>query len=353
LEQDLTPTGDVYSTREIARVAGVRTAEVRRLVASQRIRTIPGHGGYCTLADAVAAVRLLADPISAPIHELFGSPVGARRKTGVPLIVSSAIHATAVAAAVLVTATGLRSTPATIERIDEKANMRMVFLAIPGPGGGGGGGGRLQKTPPPRAERKGRAVLSSPMPRREPPKRIVALEETRVPPKPAALPPEPLPAVHAPIATSPADVRDRSGVLDDVRSQTESRGPGQGGGVGSGTGTGLGQGDGSGVGPGSGGGTGGGPYRPGSGIQPPRLLQEVRPDYTDEARRRGIEGDVELEIVVRSNGTVGDVRVLRGLGGGLDQRAVAAVRQWRFAPARRLNSPVDVIVEVAVEFKLR
>jgi periplasmic protein TonB len=47
------------------------------------------------------------------------------------------------------------------------------------------------------------------------------------------------------------------------------------------------------------------------------------------------------------------VRVMRGLGGGLDERAVQAVRQWRFTPARRLGTPVDVMVEVAVEFRLR
>ena len=56
---------------------------------------------------------------------------------------------------------------------------------------------------------------------------------------------------------------------------------------------------------------------------------------------------------MRSDGSVGDVKVLQGLGGGLDQRAVDAVRQWRFSPARRYGTPVDVIVEVAVEFKLR
>jgi TonB family protein len=79
----------------------------------------------------------------------------------------------------------------------------------------------------------------------------------------------------------------------------------------------------------------------------------VRPDYTEEARRRGIEGDVVLEIVVRSDGTVGNVKVMQGLGGGLDQRAIDAVRQWRFSPARRFGTPVEVMVEVAVEFKLR
>ena len=60
-----------------------------------------------------------------------------------------------------------------------------------------------------------------------------------------------------------------------------------------------------------------------------------------------------MEIVVRRDGSVGDVRVVRALGAGLDQRAVAAVKQWRFAPARRRGAAVDVLVEVAVEFTLR
>ena len=79
----------------------------------------------------------------------------------------------------------------------------------------------------------------------------------------------------------------------------------------------------------------------------------MRPDYTEEARRRAISGEVVLEIIVRSDGRVGAVKVLQGLGAGLDQRAVDAVRQWRFSPARRLGTPVDVLVEVAVEFRLR
>jgi TonB family protein len=172
------------------------------------------------------------------------------------------------------------------------------------------------------------------------------------PPKPT-LEHEPLPPLVVPIATAPADGRDRVGVLEETTAQNDSRGPGTGGGAGSGSGTGLGEGEGPGVGPGSGGGTGGGPYRPGSGISPPRLLREVKPDYTEEARQRGVEGDVLLEIVVRRDGTVGEVKLLEGLGAGLDQRAVQAVRQWRFEPARRQGAPVDVMVEVAVEFKLR
>jgi TonB family protein len=79
----------------------------------------------------------------------------------------------------------------------------------------------------------------------------------------------------------------------------------------------------------------------------------VKADYTEDARQRGLVGEVVLEILVRRDGSVGDVKILQGLGSGLNDRAVQAVRQWRFAPAQRRGTPVDVLVEVAVEFKLR
>jgi protein TonB len=83
------------------------------------------------------------------------------------------------------------------------------------------------------------------------------------------------------------------------------------------------------------------------------LLREVKAEYTEEARRRGLTGDVVLEIVVTRDGRVGTVTVLRGMGSGLDERAAAAVRQWQFAPATRLGEAIDVVVEVAVEFTMR
>ena len=209
-----------------------------------------------------------------------------------------------------------------------------------------------QRVPPPQAERKGKARLSSPLPPRKEPVPIVAVQQPPEP-APAILDAEPLPKIVAPVVTAPANERDRAGVLEQTTAKADSRGSGHGGGVGSGGGTGLGEGDGGGIGPGSGGGTGGGPYRPGSGITPPRLLREVKPDYTEDARQHGIEGEVVLEIVVRLDGSVGDVRLVDGLSYGLNERAIAAVRQWRFAPAQRRGTPVDVLVEVAVEFKLR
>jgi TonB family protein len=82
-------------------------------------------------------------------------------------------------------------------------------------------------------------------------------------------------------------------------------------------------------------------------------LKEVRALYSDQARRANLEGVVDLEIVIRRDGSVGDVRVMKGLGLGLNEQAIQAVRQWRFAPARLKGAPVDVIVEVSVEFRLR
>ena len=346
---------DVFSARDIARAVGGSARAVRRLIAAGAIASVDGR--YVARDEAVRAVRRLIRGgglhAAIPDRALFAPPPVERRRAGVPLAVSGTLHAALAAGFIMATTLGLLRTDAQAQRppIDLKA-ARLVFLATPGPGGGGGGGGRLQKPPPPKAQRKGPSRISSPVPRREPPRRIEPAPRPVEPPRPP-IPAEKLPPIVAPIVAAPADTQDRPGVLAETPAAEPSHGPGSGGGAGTGTGTGLGEGEGSGVGPGTGGGYGGGPYRPGSGIEAPRLLREVKPDYTEEARRKGVEGDVVLEIVVRRDGGVGDIRILQSLGSGLDQRAVAAVRQWRFEPARRFGTPVDVLVEVAVEFKLR
>jgi protein TonB len=346
-------TTDVYSAREIALAAGVPEDEVRAALADI------GAPGYAGHADAVRIGRVLAARAGvaagwgrtpASLFTGFSATAARQRANGVPLILSSTLHAVLIAVTMFMTTLAPH---AAAGRVVERADpMRLVFLPTPGPGGGGGGGGLLQPAPAPPALREGQHTISSPLPKREDPKPIIA---TPVPPEPKPVPltAEPLPAVIAPIVAAPADTRTRPGVFDQTQASIESHGPGSGGGAGIGTGTGIGEGSGPGVGRGSGGGTGGGPYRPGSGIEAPRLVREVKADYTEDARRRSLEGDVVLEIVVRSDGAVGDVKLLKGLGAGLDERAIQAVRDWRFAPARRLGAPVDVIVEVSVEFKLR
>jgi periplasmic protein TonB len=350
-----TATADVYSAREIALAAGVPEDEVRAALAS-----VGAGADYAGHADAVRIGRSLAARAGvtgrarapASPFTLFSATTARPRSNGVPLVLSSTLHVGLIAATIFITTFGLTPHAAPSSLVERADPMRLVFLATPGPGGGGGGGGLQQKAPPPRALLEGHHVMSSPLPKREAPPPVVAAPAPPEP-KPAPLKAEPLPAVIAPIVAAPADTRTRTGVLEQTTAQTDSHGPGTGGGVGQGTGTGIGEGSGPGIGRGSGGGTGGGPYRPGSGIEPPRLLREVKADYTEDARRRSLQGDVVLEIVVRSDGTVGDVKLLKGLGAGLDERAVQAVRDWRFTPARRLGAPVDVIVEVSVEFKLR
>lgn len=133
-----------------------------------------------------------------------------------------------------------------------------------------------------------------------------------------------------------------------------STGPGTGGGVGTGSGTGIGSGRGPGVGPGSGGGIGGGVYRPGGGVGAPRVIYEVRPTYTEDALRRHVQGTVTLQAIVRRDGCATDITVLRSLdAGGLDERAIAAVSQWRFDPGRLAGAPVDVVAIVLVDFWIR
>jgi len=344
---------EVYSPREIALAARVSEDEVVAALG------VSGHT-YVPHSEAVRVGRLLLRrTVYVPIaprglFARFSESADSPRRNPVPLAVSSTLHVGLMMITVFVATFNLAPRAASLPPDDRRPDpMRLVFLATPGPGGGGGGGGRLQKAPPPKALREGRHAISSPIPERHEPKPIA---EVPHPPEPKPEPPlksEQLPVVVAPIVTAPADPRSRVGVLEETPAETDTHGRGSGGGAGTGTGTGLGAGQGPGVGEGSGGGTGGGPYRPGSGIEPPRLVKEVRADYTEEARRQGLKGEVVLEIVVRRDGSVGDIRILQGLAGGLNTQATDAVRQWRFSPATRHGEPVDVIVEVAVEFRLR
>jgi periplasmic protein TonB len=115
------------------------------------------------------------------------------------------------------------------------------------------------------------------------------------------------------------------------------------------------EGKGPGLGAGSGGGTGGGVYRPGSGVTSPELLKEVKPNYTADAMRAKVQGVVLLECVVLEDGSVGEVKILQSLDKtfGLDEEAVKAAKQWRFAPGRRFGKPVPVYVKIELGFTLR
>jgi len=204
-------------------------------------------------------------------------------------------------------------------------------------GGGGGGGdrsplpaskGRLPKqslrqfTPP-------MAVVNNPNPR-------LTMEPTIIVP-----PDVPLPQVNM------AQYGDPLGKLG-----PPSNGPGSGGGIGSGSGGGVGSGKGGGFGPGEGGGVGGGVFRVGGGVTAPALLFKVEPEYSEEARKAKYQGTVLLYIEVDPSGKATNIKVARSLGLGLDEKAIEAVKKWKFKPGYKDGKPVTVAATIEVNFRL-
>lgn len=220
--------------------------------------------------------------------------------------------------------------------------------------GGGGGGGRQSVTPPskgipPPFSMKDQIIAPRPEPTLRPPALPVPETlkgpENLNPPKRDDLAPTGLPTgVEGP----------------------PSPGPGSGGGIGSGTGGGVGSGQGGGLGPGRGGGTGGGDFREGGGDNDrnpdgsarsvdskPIPLNSPRPNYTEEARKNKIQGNVIVKVLVGTDGSVKQVRVSRGLPDGLNEEAIRAAYQLRFRPATKNGQPVAYWVNVQIEFNLR
>jgi periplasmic protein TonB len=225
----------------------------------------------------------------------------------------------------------------------DKLNDQIVWLDVPGPGGGGGGGGNQSPEPVKKVELKGKEKITVPV--EKPP----AIE------KPKDKPPEdPIQNLTIPAQTLASADLAQAGAMEGIPT-SDSLGLGRGGGAGTGQGTGIGSGRGSGLGEGIGGGTGGGFYRPGNGVETPRLLREVKPQYTAQAMRAKIQGEVLLECIVQPDGSVGNIRVVRSLDAsfGLDQEAIKAARQWRFQAGTKQGQPVPVLVTIAIAFTLR
>jgi len=204
-------------------------------------------------------------------------------------------------------------------------------------GGGGGGGdrsplpaskGRLPKaslrqfTPP-------MAVINNPNPR-------LTMEPTIIAPPDVVLPNVNMAQYGDPLAKlGPA-----------------SNGTGSGGGIGSGSGGGVGSGKGGGFGPGEGGGVGGGVYKVGGGVSQPTLLMKVEPEYSEEARKAKYQGVVLLYVEVDASGKATNIRVSKSLGLGLDEKAIEAVKKWKFKPGYKDGKPVTVAATIEVNFRL-
>jgi len=128
-----------------------------------------------------------------------------------------------------------------------------------------------------------------------------------------------------------------------------SNGTGSGGGIGSGKGGGVGSGNGGGAGPGNGFGV----YTPGrGGVTYPRVIHQEDPEYSDEARKARFSGQVVLYIEVDPTGKVMNPRVVRGVGLGLDEKAIEAVMKWTFHPGTLNGKPVTTQAAIYMTFHL-
>jgi protein TonB len=255
-------------------------------------------------------------------------------------VISTALQSAAVALGLVAF-----SNPTVQQRVKQVATLVMpvdlaqAVLAKPQPAHGGGGGG--DRSPLPAS--KGRlpkaalrqfvppaAVLNNPAPK-------LAMEPSILVPPDVTLP-----------SVNLANYGDPLGKLG-----PPSNGTGSGGGIGSGKGGGVGSGAGGGLGPGQDGGFGGGIYHVGDhGLVLPIALYRPEPEYSDDARRAHLTGEVLVLVVIDESGHIRDPKVVRSLGLGLDEEALKAVVKWRFKPAMKDGKPVAILGEVHVGFHL-
>jgi periplasmic protein TonB len=215
-----------------------------------------------------------------------------------------------------------------------------LFAPSHAPAAGGGGGGSNQ--------------LIDPIAGRTPKQEMILTTPPQIPliehPKLAMDP-----AIAVPLTIKLPD--DASlpniGVRNSANVTLASNGPGVHAGIGTGDGGGDGPGKGPGYGPGSYGGTGGSIYRAGiGGVSNPIPIVTPEAEFSDEARRNKYQGVCIISVIVDSHGYPQNLRVVRSLGMGLDEKALAAVKGYRFKPARKDGKPVPVMIEVEVNFRL-
>ena len=292
---------------------------------------------YLFVREERPDIHLTAQPVE--VDEIFKE----YKFRSTSLVYSTIIHISMVVAIILVPSLIMKG------RQNNQANTTHVLLVEPTglvnmppkpeKAGGGGGGGRREPTP----ASKGKLPKLSDKQLTPPTPKIVNLDPV-LPVEPTLIVPTlaQLPNVNLPNYGDPLGIPG-----------PPSSGPGTGGGIGTGTGGGVGPGKGGGYGPGEGGGVGGGVFRVGGGVSAPSVLFRIEPTYSEEARKAKYQGVVVLSAIVRKDGTIEIQRVVRGLGLGLDENAIAALRQWKFRPGMKNGAPVDVALNIEVNFSLR
>jgi len=210
-----------------------------------------------------------------------------------------------------------------------------------GPKAGGGGGGGSHDIVNP-IKGKLPKIEDKPMT----PPQVPVLDKPKIPIESAI-------AVQKDITLPDNPTLPNVGVTKSPNVALASNGQGGGAGMGTGYGGGLGSGTGNGYGPGSGGNAGGGLFRIGGGVSAPVPIFQPEAEFSDEARRAKYQGVCLISLIVDAQGNPQNPRVIRALGMGLDEKALEAVRKYKFKPAMKDGrTPVPVMITIEVNFRL-
>jgi len=298
-------------------------ATIRVVGAAQPVRRVPAPPAFSARG-----------PWELPKRSRFGS-----------LLTSVMVHAVVIGAILAVSLMPHAARPQ--ERPPEHVTLiappldSYTLPLAPKQAGGGGGGGDHDKVEAPKGKLPKVAEQQI-----TPPQIVVRNEHPKLTAEPTVVAPPQMQmaASKAPNLGDPA--------APALPTMAASNGVGGGGGIGSGSGGGVGKGAGPGVGEGHGGGIGGGAYRVGGAVMAPRPLETPDPEYTEQARTAKLQGVCVLGLIVGPDGKTRDIRVVRSLGMGLDEKAIDAVRHWTFRPATKDGVNVPVQITVQVSFKL-
>jgi periplasmic protein TonB len=307
----------------------------RRMMQDAGASTWPSMGGHLPPIDTSDQ----RGPINSPTRPIFTVDPLAVKGDKTSNAISFVIHVVAITlvmALAMKVRTNMVLQPTNVTHVDFTLTAPPpITMPVAKVQGGGGGGGAHQVTPP----SKGRPPEVAKM--QITPPQIIRIDHPKLGVEPTTM-------VKMPSNNELTNL----GMTQSPQIMLASQGKGSGSGFGQGLGGGLGAGRGIGAGPGSGGGYGGGLMSVGGGVSAPQVTHSVEPEFTDDARRSNYQGNVSVQLIVDSEGNPQNVRLVSHLGMGLDEKAIEAVKQYRFRPAMYQGHPVAVQIVIDVDFHL-
>ena len=315
-----------------------------------RVLPVTGSGSTLQNADASpwpsvgsglpgAYASMGMAPLGAVSRPVFAAdPLGFKsdpKAKAISLVIHVVVITVVLAIALRVHTSVMQQPATTVTPMDLKMPIPPIILPVAKAMGGGGGGGAHELVAPSRGHLPQVAKIQITLPQ------IIRNDRSKLEVEPTAM-------VNIPDNNN----LPKLGMAESPQIAMASQGLGSGSSFGQGLGGGIGAGHGSGVGSGSGSGYGGGLMSVGGGVSPPQVIHSVEPEFTEEARRANYQGNVSIRLIVDSQGNPQDVRLASHLGMGLEEKAVEAVRQYRFRPAMYQGHPVSVQIVIDVDFHL-